>query len=351
MADNGLSASENDVFLVTGAAGYLGSHVMVALHEAGHTAIGVDNFCRSTKDVRVALADRLGGPVTLHDLDCRDADGLRRLFAAQHIDGVIHLAGYKSVAESWQRPAAYYDNNVGSAATLFQAADDAGIRRLVFSSSCTVYGQPDRLPVDETAVRRPLSPYGRTKAAIEEMLDCVVTTDPAWSVISLRYFNPIGADPSGLIGEDPRGTPTTLMPNVMAVAAGRRSELAVNGDNHPTPDGSCIRDYIHVADLADAHILALRRLSRDQGHQTLDIATGQGTSVLEMIAACERVLDRPIPVQIGPARPGDVGAVYASGARARTILGWKPTRDLDAMILDHWNWSRRHLSDETVVVA
>ena len=326
--------------LVTGAAGYLGTHTVAALVAAGHDVVGVDNFSRSSPRMVDALAQLVGRRIPVIYCDCRNLDAMRAILERHQVAAVVHLAGYKSVLESWQRPADYFDNNVGAAGALMQAMADVGVRRLVFSSSCTVYGQPAVLPVDESAPRNPISPYGKTKAVAEELIECLTATDDRWSAVSLRYFNPIGADPSGLIGEDPTGTPTTLLPRLLAVAGGRMPALGVTGGDHPTPDGTCVRDYIHVCDLAEAHVKALTRL--DAGHQVVDIARGVGTSVLEMIAACERVLNVNIPFTMQPARPGDAAAIYARGFRARDLLGWTPSRDLDDMIRDHWRWTTRH---------
>ncbi len=328
--------------LVTGAAGYLGSHAVVGLTRAGYRVVGVDNYLTSNPAVVDALEAVLGHRPTFHEADVADERALRTVFASEPIDAVIHFAGLKSVGDSVRDPLLYYRVNLGSATTLFSVMREHDVRRIIFSSSCTVYGNPAVVPVDETAPVAPISPYGETKATIEDLLRDLAHAEPGWSALALRYFNPVGADATGLIGEDPAAGPTTLLPNVMAAAAGERPMVQVFGDDHPTPDGTCIRDFIHVSDLIDAHIAALEQLERVTGFDAMNVGTGRGVSVLEMIEACSAAVGEPIPYEIVGRRSGDASEVYAKAGRADEFLGWKPSRTLADMATDHWRWHRAH---------
>ena len=324
--------------LVTGGAGYIGSHVVVALARAGYVPLVLDNFATSSKAVLPRLARLTAGDVPLIAADVRDRAALAGAFATHRIDAVVHCAGLKGVAEGEARPLAYYDNNVGGSIALILAMRDAGVRVLVFSSSATVYGQPERNPVVESAPLKPANVYGRTKRTIEGILEDLSASDPLWRIGLLRYFNPAGADASGQIGEAPAGAPNNLVPILSEVAAGRRPHVDVFGDDYPTPDGTGVRDYIHVTDLAEGHVATLAHLERQPGLTTLNLGMGRGISVLEVIAAFERACGRPLPRRTAARRPGDVAIYYADPARANALLGWRARRDLDAICVDAWRW-------------
>ncbi len=324
--------------LVTGGAGYIGSHTCVELLTAGWDVVVVDNLTNSS-EVAIGRARELAsGRLTFHQVDLLDESGLARVLDERPVDAVVHFAGLKAVGESVEQPLMYYENNLAATVNLLKAMRGHGVRDLVFSSSCTVYGQPVRVPVDETSPIAPASPYGRTKAYIEALLADVAAAEPGWRVVLLRYFNPAGAHPTGRIGEDPRGIPNNLMPYVMQVAVGRRERLTVHGNDYSTPDGTCVRDYIHVVDLANGHVAALRALDRVDGCVAVNLGTGQGHSVLEVVEAAAVAVGRPIPYVIGPRRPGDVPAIWADPTLAHTLLHWKATRSLDEMCTDHWRW-------------
>jgi UDP-glucose 4-epimerase len=328
--------------LVTGGAGYIGSHTCVVLLEAGWDVVVVDNLDNSSE---VAL-DRVrglvpsGGTLTFHEVDILDGAGLDRAFTADGpIDAVVHFAGLKAVGESVEHPLRYYSNNVAGTVSLLQAMERAGVRDLVFSSSCTVYGDPSEVPVTEAASIGAASPYGRTKQYIEQMLFDLADSSPgAWRMALLRYFNPVGAHPSGVIGEDPKGIPNNLMPYAMQVAVGRRSHLTVFGGDYPTPDGTGVRDYIHVMDLADGHLAALERMSSLSGAVPINLGTGVGYSVLDVVRAASAAVGRDIPYEIGPRRAGDIAAVWGDPSLASSLLGWRARRSLDDMCADHWRW-------------
>jgi UDP-glucose 4-epimerase len=324
--------------LLTGAAGYIGSHTWLALARAGWRVVGVDDFSNSSPRVLDRLARLLGHEPTFERLDVRDAAALDAVFAHHRIDAAVHFAASKAVGESVREPLAYYANNLGGLFTLCHAMRRAGARRLVFSSSATVYGQPERLPITEDAPLSATNPYGQTKLMAEQILADLGVADAQWQTACLRYFNPVGADESGLIGEDPRGTPNNLMPYVAQVAVGQRARLQVYGGDYPTPDGTGVRDYIHVTDLAEGHAAALARLADAAGSFTVNLGTGRGHSVLEVIGAYERASGRPVPYEIVPRRAGDVSACYADPTRARSLLGWHAERDLAAMCADSWRW-------------
>jgi UDP-glucose 4-epimerase len=324
--------------LVTGGAGYVGSHVVVELARAGHAPIILDNFATSSQGVLHRLRHLTGQPVALVTGDVRDSAALARTFAAHPIEAVVHCAGLKAVGESEAQPLAYYDNNVGGALALTRAMTAAGVRTLIFSSSATVYGQPETCPVTEDAPLKPASVYGRTKRSVELILENLAAADASWRIAVLRYFNPAGADPSAEIGEAPVSEPANLLPILAEVAAGRRARVDVFGDDYPTADGTGVRDYIHVSDLAEGHTAALAHLARHAGVTTLNLGMGRGYSVLEVIAAFERACGRTLPRRVVARRPGDVARYFADPARANARLGWRAHRDLATICADGWRW-------------
>ncbi len=327
--------------LLTGGAGYIGSHVAAALVSVGHAAVCFDNLANSNADVIDRLEAITGVPIPLVVGDIRDGDAVRRAIAEHGVEAVIHFAGLKAVGESVAEPIKYYDNNVRGTLSLVQAMTDCDVKTLVFSSSATVYGEPRYLPLDENHPTSATNPYGRTKLMVEEMLSDIAAADPAWRIATLRYFNPVGAHDSGLIGENPNGIPNNLMPFISRVAAGRLSELSVFGNDYDTPDGTGVRDYIHVLDLADGHVAALDAIARiAPALSTWNLGTGQGYSVLDMVEAFERVNDVRIPYRIAQRRDGDVASCFASPERAARELGWTAHRDLDAMCASSWSFER-----------
>ena len=330
--------------LVTGGAGYIGSHTVVELLTAHNDVVVVDDFSNSTP-AALSAAERLGGGhVDQVRGDYGDPDVLKRVFEEGRgaIDAVIHFAGRKAVGESVDKPLSYYRTNVAGTLALLEAMQQYGVRNLVFSSSCTVYGEPERVPLTEDCRLAPMSPYGRTKLIIEQMIADAAASEPGWRALLLRYFNPVGAHPSGELGEDPEGVPDNLMPFVMQTAVGRHPEVRVFGNDYPTPDGTCIRDYIHVVDLALGHLAALDYLPAAEGCIAFNLGTGTGSSVLEVIAACEAAVGKPIPRSIAARRPGDVVAAYADPSNAQRHLGWKATRTLAEMCADAWRWQSSH---------
>jgi UDP-glucose 4-epimerase len=326
--------------LLAGGAGYIGSHTYVALIEAGYDVVILDNFANASRRVPGALEQVTGLPVTLVEGDVLDRNMLDRLFAEHAFDAVIHFAALKAVGESVEKPLDYFHCNIGGLVTLMQAMAAAGVFTLVFSSSAAVYGVPEVLPIPETAPRSHANPYGYTKLVGEEVIEQATAADARWSVGVLRYFNPVGAHPSGLIGEDPTDRPNNLMPYVAKVAAGELPEIAVFGDDYPTPDGSGVRDFIHVCDLAQGHVLSLEALFRDGTGHVVNLGTGRGYSVLELITAYSTVCGRALPFRIAPRRPGDPAASYADPSKARALLGFEATRDLEDMCASSWNWIR-----------
>lgn len=335
-----MSGRPDGAILLTGGAGYIGSHTWLALLAAGYRVLGLDNFANSSPRVLDRLEELSGQRPEFVQADVCDPAQLARVFESQRIAGVVHFAAHKAVGESANRPLDYYGNNLGGLLTLCDTMRRQGCTRLVFSSSATVYGQPDVLPIPEGAPLSSASVYGSTKLIGETILRDLVAADPGWQVASLRYFNPVGAHPSGRIGEDPRGIPNNLMPYISQVAVGRRARLQVFGDDYPTPDGTGVRDYIHVMDLAEGHVAALDRLFRERGSITVNLGTGRGYSVLEVIRAFERASGRPVPFDIVPRRPGDVAACYADPTLARTALGWGASRGIDEMCADSWRWQQ-----------
>ncbi|MBN2623003.1 MAG: UDP-glucose 4-epimerase GalE [Acidimicrobiales bacterium] len=332
--------------LLTGGAGYIGSHTAVELLGAGWDVVVVDDFSNSSPVALERVAQVATGPsaghLRWHRLDIADTAGLTSVLADEAVDAVVHFAGLKAVGESVAQPLRYYTVNVAGSASLLRAMDATGVRRLVFSSSCTVYGDPERVPIDETAARGASNPYGRTKLVVEDMLMDLAAADDGWQLLALRYFNPVGAHASGRLGEDPEGIPNNLMPYIMQVAAGRHPFVRVFGDDYPTPDGTGIRDYIHVVDLALGHVAALESSDDLPGFTAVNLGTGRGSSVLEVIAAASRAVGRDVPYQVVERRPGDVAATWAEPALAEKLLGWRATRTLDEMAADHWRWQSRN---------
>jgi UDP-glucose 4-epimerase len=325
--------------LLTGATGYIASHTWLALWSAGFDVVGVDDFSNSSPEVLNRL-QRLGGrPVTFERANVCDSAAMTALFQRHSIAAVVHFAAFKAVGESTTRPLDYYRNNLGGLLCVADAMARFGGKALVFSSSATVYGAPEQLPIPEDAALASTNPYGATKLMGENMLRDIESADPAWRIALLRYFNPVGAHDSGLIGEDPRGTPNNLMPYISQVAVGKRARLQVFGDDYDTPDGTGVRDYIHVTDLAEGHVAALRHLLDAGGRSiTVNLGTGQGCSVLGLVRAFEQASGRPIPYDIVARRPGDVAACYADATRAREFLGWQAIRGIDVMCADTWRW-------------
>ncbi len=330
--------------LVTGGAGYIGSHTCVELLAAGHDVIVIDNLCNSSEESLRRVREISGRDVSFLKADLRDAAVLAGVLREQRIGAVVHFAGLKAVGESTEIPLTYYANNVGGTLTLCQAMADAGVKRLVFSSSATVYGDPASVPIAEHAPLSATNAYGRSKLFIEEILRDLYRSDPGWDIALLRYFNPVGAHPSGRIGEDPRGVPNNLMPYVAQVAIGKRPRLRVFGSDYPTPDGTGVRDYIHVVDLARGHLKALERLETGPGVVTYNLGTGRGYSVLEMVRAFEQESGRAVPYEIVARRPGDVATCYADPTLASTELGWRAEHDIEAMVRDTWRWQSQNPS-------
>jgi len=325
--------------LVTGGAGYIGSHTCVELMQAGHEVVIFDNFCNSHLAVIERIGRIVGKTPEVEKADVRDTGALRDVFNRRRFDAVIHFAGLKAVGESIEKPIEYYDNNVQGALSLCRAMAETGVGMLVFSSSATVYGNASSVPIREDAPLGPTNPYGQSKWMVERILGDVAASHSAgWRVALLRYFNPVGAHPSGLIGEDPQGIPNNLMPNIAQVAVGVRDKLRVFGSDYPTRDGTGIRDYIHVVDLARGHLAALETLKRGRGGITVNLGTGRGISVLEAVRAFERASGRAIPIERVARRAGDVAESYADPSLAEKILGWKATYALDDMCRDAWRW-------------
>ena len=327
--------------LVTGGTGYIGSHTVLALLQAEHDVIVLDNLANSSK-TSLERVHQLAGREVLgfEEVDLLDQPGLNRVFEQWKPEAVIHFAGLKAVGESNEKPLWYYSNNVGGTLNLLHAMEDSGCRTIVFSSSATVYGDVETMPLTEKVDKDATNPYGRTKEQIEDILADIAASDDRWNVALLRYFNPVGAHESGRIGEDPTGIPNNLMPFVAQVAVGRREKLMVFGGDYPTADGTGVRDYIHVVDLADGHVRALEWLARNGGAKIWNLGTGRGYSVLEVREAFEKASGVEIPYEIVDRRPGDVAINYADPASALADLGWSADRDMDTMCRDHWNWQK-----------
>ena len=330
--------------LVTGAAGYIGSHACLELIEAGFDVVALDNLSNSSYEALRRVEEITGSAIPFHEVDLVDEARLNEVFDAYEFGAVMHFAGFKAVGESVEIPLRYYQNNLIGTMNLLQSMKDRNVKRLVFSSSCTVYGDPDKVPISEDNRLQTVSPYGRTKFFIEEMCRDVANAPDGgdWRIALLRYFNPVGAHESGRIGEDPKGIPNNLMPYILQVAVGRREYLRVFGDDYPTPDGTGIRDYLHVVDLAKGHVAAIQKLDEIEGCVPLNLGTGRGHSVLEVLHAMERAVGREIPYKIVDRRPGDTTEVYADPSRARDVLGWTAEKTLDEICVDSWRWQSQN---------
>jgi UDP-glucose 4-epimerase len=324
--------------LVCGGTGYIGSHTCVVLAGRGHDLVVADNFSNSSPRVLDRLQRIIGARPAFERVDLRDREATFRLLAGGGFDAVVHFAALKAVGESCEKPLDYFDNNIAGTIHLLQAMQAAGTKRLVFSSSATVYGDPDQVPVREDAALRVTNPYGRTKLVMEELIADLCASDPSFQAAVLRYFNPVGAHESGLIGEDPAGVPNNLMPYICQVAVGRRDRLSVFGGDWPTVDGTGVRDYIHVMDLAHAHADAIDALEREGRGFTVNLGSGNGISVLQLVQAFERASGKPVPYEIVARRTGDVAEVYADPSLANRLLGWRTRFDVDAMCRDAWRW-------------
>ncbi|EKO3653164.1 UDP-glucose 4-epimerase GalE [Vibrio metschnikovii] len=328
--------------LVTGGTGYIGSHTCIQLIQAGITPIILDNLYNSKKLVLERIAQVTGVTPQFYQGDIGDSELLERIFAQHEIASVVHFAGLKAVGESVEKPLMYYQNNVTGTLNLVQAMDKARVKSLIFSSSATVYGDPASVPIREDFPTSVTNPYGRSKLMVEECLTDFQHANPDWSITLLRYFNPVGAHESGLLGEDPQGTPNNLLPFVAQVAVGRREKVGVFGNDYPTPDGTGVRDYIHVVDLADGHLAALNKVGLQAGLHIFNLGTGQGNSVLDMIAAFSKTVGKPIPYQIQPRRAGDIAECWADPSYAEQVLDWKATRSLETMVEDTWRWQSKN---------
>lgn len=327
------------MILITGGSGYIGSHTCVELISAGLKVVVVDNFSNSRIESLKRVEKITGGSIPFFKADVNDRDALRSVFRTYPINAVIHFAGLKAVGESVAKPLQYYYNNVCGSIALLETMAEFGVKRLVFSSSATVYGEPQSVPINENFPLSVTNPYGRSKLMVEDILRDLALADPSWRIALLRYFNPVGAHESGLIGEDPAGIPNNLMPFVSQVAVGKREELLVFGNDYTTHDGTGVRDYIHVVDLATGHLAALRSLEINNATLlTVNLGTGRGYSVLELVHAFEKASGRPVPFRIVDRRPGDIAACYADPALAQELLGWHAQRDLDSMCRDAWHW-------------
>jgi UDP-glucose 4-epimerase len=335
--------------LVTGGAGFIGSHTVVELLAVGHEVVVLDNFCNAKREVLARLERIVGRPVPCREGDVRDRELLERIFTQHGIGAVIHFAGLKSVRESAERPLAYFQNNLAGTLQLLEVMQARGCRNLVFSSSATVYGDPHAVPVREDFPLAATNPYGRTKTMIEDLCRDVAASETGWHIALLRYFNPVGAHSSGLIGDDPNGTPNNLMPYLLQVASGQLERLTIFGSDYPTPDGTGVRDYIHVVDLARGHLAALAALPGLGGAVPVNLGTGHGFSVMEMVQAMSREVGRPLPFTLAPRRQGDVACCYADPTRAKALLGWQAEYNLADMCRDGWKWktqgSRMPLGD------
>jgi UDP-glucose 4-epimerase len=326
------------MILITGGAGYIGSHTCIELLSAGHEVVVVDNFSNSNQESLKRVEKIAGKSVSLFVADLRDQDELRRLFRSYPIKAVMHFAGLKAVGESVANPLLYYDNNIRGGLTLFKVMAEFDVKHLIFSSSATVYGDPSTMPIKENFPLQATNPYGRSKLMIEEMLHDLARSDSSWRIAILRYFNPVGAHESGLIGENPNGMPNNLMPYVSQVAGGKLKELSVFGNDYPTHDGTGVRDYIHVMDLAIGHVAALTAMKQNPGVLTANLGTGQGYSVLDMIQAFEKESGKRVPYRIADRRPGDIAACYADPWLAYNLMGWIAVRGLEEMCRDSWRW-------------
>jgi UDP-glucose 4-epimerase len=332
--------------LVTGGLGYIGSHTCVELLAAGHEPVALDNLSNTRRDVKDRVQAITDKPLPFIEADIRDAAAMDAAFAAHRFDAVIHFAGLKAVGESVEQPLRYYENNVTGTLVLLEAMKKAGVKALVFSSSATVYGDPATVPIREDFPLSATNPYGRSKLMIEEILRDLHRSDSSWRIALLRYFNPVGAHASGLIGEAPSGIPNNLTPYIAQVAIGQRPQLSVFGGDYPTPDGTGVRDYIHVVDLSIGHVKTLDKLAADGGLLTYNLGTGRGNSVLEMVRAFEKASGRKVPYQIVARRPGDIATCYADPSLAEKELGWTAQRDVSEMCADAWRWQTRYANEK-----
>ena len=328
--------------LITGGAGYIGSHTCIELVKSGHDIIVVDNLRNSKKESLKRVEKIIGKPVKFYEADVRDREALRKIFKENNIEAAIHFAGLKAVGESAQIPMEYYENNLDSTFVLCDVMAEFGVKKLVFSSSATVYGMSKTMPLVETMPLGAINPYGRTKYFIEEILRDLYASDKEWSIALLRYFNPIGAHESGLIGEDPRGIPNNLMPYISQVAVGRLEKLRVFGNDYNTVDGTGVRDYIHVVDLADGHVKAVNWALANNGCEAINLGTGNGCSVLQLMDAFQEASGINIPFEIVDRRPGDPDEVYANADKAKSLLGWEAKRSIAEMCRDTWNWQKNN---------
>ena len=330
--------------MVTGGAGYIGSHTCVELIRAGYDVAVVDNLCNSSEKSLERVEEITGKTVKFYQASILDAERLDEIFLKEKIEAVIHFAGLKAVGESVQKPLDYYSNNIGGTLTLLEVMKKKNVKNIVFSSSATVYGDPETVPVTEQCrTGNVTNPYGRTKYMLEQILSDLYVSDPEWSIMLLRYFNPIGAHPSGLIGEDPRGIPNNLLPFITQVASGRLEKLGVFGSDYDTPDGTAIRDYIHVVDLAEGHVKALRKMEHScPGVRIYNLGTGTGYSVLDVIRAFEKANQLTVPYVMKDRRPGDIPVCYADPSKAWKELGWKAEKDITDMCRDAWNWQKNN---------
>ncbi len=330
--------------LVTGGAGYIGSHTLIELYKAGHTAVVVDNLSNSNPESLRRVAEIIGvAEIPFHKIDIRDREGLEQVFSKYRFDACIHFAGLKAVGESVEKPWEYYENNIGGTLVLVDVMRRNGCKNIIFSSSATIYGDPAEIPITENCPKgQCTNPYGWTKSMLEQVLMDIQKADPEWNVVLLRYFNPVGAHPSGRIGENPNGIPNNLMPYITQVAVGKRKELGVFGNDYPTTDGTGVRDYIHVVDLANAHVCALQAIDRRCGIGIYNIGTGNGYSVLDMVNAFVKENGVPVPYSIKPRRAGDIATCYCDPSKAKAELGWEAKYGINDMVRDSWNWQRQN---------
>lgn len=332
--------------LVTGGAGYIGTHTCIALHEAGYDMVVYDNLSNSSREAINRVSTLIGQPIEFIEGDIRDAESLRQVFSSHHFFGVIHFAGLKAVGESVAKPLLYYNNNVSGTITLLEVMSEYDVKNLIFSSSATVYGDPETLPIDENSTRSCTNPYGQSKLAVEHILEDLAVSDESWNLIPLRYFNPVGAHPSGQIGEDPNDIPNNLMPYISQVAVGKLPKLSIFGNDYPTIDGTGVRDYIHVTDLAAGHVAALNYLqqktssdiNRSVGFLPINLGSGKGSSVLELVTAFTKVTEQSVPYQFSARRAGDIASCYASADKAKALLNWQAELSITDMCQDTWRW-------------
>lgn len=330
--------------LVTGGAGFIGTHTLIELYAAGHTAVVIDNLSNSSPEALRRAAEIIGvDEIPFYEIDIRDRNGLNRVVKTQKIDACIHFAGLKAVGESVAKPWEYYENNISGTLVLLDVLRQNGCKNIIFSSSATVYGDPEEIPISENCPKGECTnPYGWTKSMLEQVLMDMQKADNEWNVVLLRYFNPVGAHPSGRIGENPNGIPNNLMPYITQVAVGKREELGVFGNDYDTPDGTGVRDYIHVVDLAKGHVCALKAIERKCGLAIYNLGTGRGYSVLDMVNAFVRVNGVAVPYSIKPRRAGDIATCYSNPAKAEQELGWKAQYGIDEMVRDSWNWQKQN---------